>query len=302
MLNAADREVPNLNVIDYGDPKVAHDMANGRMNTEQAQLLANIGSAIRRGHPQWRPGPLRPDRICLVGSGPSLNDTEAALRQAVWEGAVLVTLNGAYHWCIERGLKPQTQIVMDARPSNARFLEPAVPKCNYVLASQCDPRVWDAVEGRDHVWIFHPVIKQEGPTSDLLDQFYGSNWIGVPGGTTVASRAISLLRTAGYVRFDLFGIDCCWMGEGHHAMPQPENAQDRWHPIRAGVTGRPETMRTFRVTPWHLKQAEDLLTMMTVNGQHFTLVPHGDGLFTHLLTALGAADVDSLTLTPTDKE
>jgi len=152
-LNAADRELPTdaLRVVDYGNAKVAHDMANGRMNTDESTVLANIASSIRRGHPQWRGGPLRPDRICLVGSGPSLKDTEAELRQAVWEGAVLVTLNGAYHWCIERGLRPQTQNVMDARTSNARFLEPAVPKCNYVLASQCDPAVWDAVEDREHV-------------------------------------------------------------------------------------------------------------------------------------------------------
>lgn len=299
MLNAADREVPadELRIIDYGNDKVAYDMANGRMNTNEDQVLANIASSIRRGHSQWRPGPLRPERICLVGSGPSLKDTEEELRQAIWEGAILVTMNGGYHWCIERGLQPKTQIVMDARASNARFVSPAVPKCNYVLASQCDPAVWDAVDGRDHVWIFHAVVKKEGATSELLDRFYAEQWIGIAGGTTVATRAIGLLRTAGYLRFDLFGVDCCWMGDVHHALPQPENDHDRWSLVHAGVRDKPESMRTFRVCHWHLKQAEDLLTTMKVNGAHFTLAPHGDGLFTHLLTALGSDDLDSLTVT-----
>jgi hypothetical protein len=38
---------------------------------------------------------------------------------------------------------------------------------------------------------------------------------------------------------------------------------------------------------------------MKVNGQFFTLTPHGDGMFSHLLRALGTDDLDSLTL---DKE
>jgi hypothetical protein len=299
LLNVTD-PVPSsdlLKVIDYADPQVARDMASGKMNTDEVRVLANIAAAVRRGHPQWRGGPPRPERICLVGSGPSLNDTEDELRRAVWEGAALVTMNGAYHWCIERGLKPQTQIVMDARASNARFLEPAVPKCNYILASQCDPACWDVVEGRDHVWIFHAVVKKEGAASEYLDTYYAGQWVGIAGGTTVATRAIGLLRTAGYLRFDLFGIDCCWFGDVHHALPQPENAHDRWVLVQAGVRDKPETMRTFRVTHWQLKQAEDLLTIMNVNGRHFALTAHGDGMFAHLLRSLGSDDLDSLTLT-----
>jgi len=287
MLNAADAVSP-LQVIDYADAHVAHAMANGRMNTPEDQILENIRSSIRRGHPQMRTWPVRPDRICLVGSGPSLNDTFEELRDLVWDGAALVTLNGAYHWCIAHGLKPTTQIVMDARASNVRFVQPPVPRCRYVLASQCAPAVWDAVAGREDVWIFHAVVKQEGPTSDLLDAFYAGNWFGVGGGTTVATRALSLLRMAGYVRFDLFGVDCCWRGDDHHALPQPENVRDQRVRVRAGVKDRPDTMRDFSVAPWMLKQCEDALTIIKINGDHFQLQVHGDGLLAHMLTVLGA--------------
>jgi len=145
-------------------------------------------------------------------------------------------------------------------------------------------------------------VKKEGATSDLLDRYYAEQWIGIGGGTTVATRAISLLRTAGYLRFDLFGVDCCWIGDVHHAMPQPENDRDKWTLVHAGVRDKPETTRTFRVSHWQLKQAEDLLTMMKVNGAHFTLASHGDGLFTHLLYALGSDDVDSLSLTEKESQ
>jgi hypothetical protein len=297
MLNAADvPSSPLPQVVDYADPVVANKMANGRMNTHEQKLCENIRSAIRRGHPQMRGGPVQAQRICLVGSGPSLASTEGELRELLWQGAILVTLNGAYHWCRERNLRPQTQIVMDARASNARFVTPYTPKCNYVLASQCDPSVWDAVQGYPDVWIWHPVVKSEGATSQLLDEYYGGNWIGIGGGTSVATRAINLLRTAGYVHFSLFGIDCCWQANEHHAFPQPENNHDADHrsTIRASVSGSKDS-REFVVSPWMLKQAEDFCVSLKVNGKHYFLDVHGDGLLAYLVNTLGAPEDVSFT-------
>jgi hypothetical protein len=285
-----------LSVIDYHDPIVADRMANGRMNVGEDGILANIRSSIRRGHTQMRGGPVRPERICLVGSGPSLNDTLDELRALVWDGAILVTLNGAYHWCIERGLQPRTQIVMDARPSNARFVNPPVPGCRYVLASQCDPDVWDAVEGRDDVWIFHSVVKQEGVLSEALDRYYGGQWVGIGGGTTVATRAINLLRTAGYVRYDLFGIDCCWHGDQHHALSQPENDHEQRFRVMAGLKDKPETQRAFITSTPMLKQYEDFLVTMKVNGAHFKLAVHGRGMLAYTLGILGQQGLDDVTV------
>lgn len=295
MLNAASQpELPRP--IHYEDASVARGMAAGGMNTTDEQVLANIKSAIRRGHPQMRTGKNRSERICLVGSGPSLNSSLDELRQLIWEGAILVTMNGAYHWCIEHNLRPQTQIVMDARPSNARFLQPEVPKCNYVLASQCAPEAWDAVEGRPHVFIFHALVKSGEEAATVLDACYVGNWIGIGGGVTVASRAIYLLRTMGYLKFDLFGIDCCWTGDTHHAMPQPENQRDTRFLVTVGERGRVESDRTFRVSPWHLKQYEDFLTLLAMNGHYFALTSHGDGMLTHALSILGADSPLSMSL------
>lgn len=297
MLNQADvPATPLEGVVDYQDPVVAKHMAGGVMNVEETQVLANISASIRRGFPQMRTGPVRGDRICLVGSGPSLQETEDELRELLWGGAILVTMNGAYHWCRERNLRPNTQIVMDARPSNSRFVTPYTPKCNYVLASQCAPEVFDAVADYPDAWIFHAVLKSEGITSQLLDQYYGGQWIGVGGGTTVATRAIHLLRMAGYVRFDLFGIDCCWHGDQHHAMVQPENDGDKKTRITVGVRGE-DKQTPFLCSPWHIKQFEDFMTIMKINGKHFRLAVHGKGMLAHVVRELGHADLDTIDFT-----
>lgn len=299
VLNASDAVVADPQVIAYEHPSLAHAMASGRMNTDESGLLANIRHAVRQGHPQMRTWPARGERICLVGSGPSLNDTEADLRQAVWDGAQVVTMNGAYHWCIDHGIQPKTQIVMDARPSNARFVEPYVSGCRYVLASQCAPETWAAVQGRSDVWIWHAVVRAEDPITAFLDEFYGGHWFGVGGGTSVATRALMLLRMAGYLRFDLFGVDCCWIGAEHHALPQPENAGEARMRVAAGDAARPETMRAFDVSAWHLKQFEDFCSVLKVNGHHFSLTVHGDGLLAYIMRTLGQ-DVEHALVRPSD--
>lgn len=257
---------------------------HGGVNTPDAQILDHIRFAIRQGHPQIKRQGLQMDRICLVGSGPSLADTERELVDLLHAGAKLVTVNGAYRWCLERNLKPQTQIVLDARPENVRFLDPEVPGCHYVLASQCHPDVWRAVAGREKVWIFHG-LNPENPERGILDEYYLGHWHGVAGGTTVTTRAIALLRMLGYLRFDLFGIDSCWMGAHHHAFAQPENDADRRLTVTASPSGHPELARTFTVAPWHLKQLEDFLQFIRINGQHVLLHVHGDGLIAYALRA-----------------
>jgi hypothetical protein len=255
-------------------------LANGRVNTDDAAILAHVSANIRRGHPQVKQQPPQPDRVCLVGSGPSLNDTFDELRELVFDGAKLVTMNGAYQWCLERNLRPSAQIVLDARASNARFLEPAVPNCRYLLASQCHPDTFAAASGRD-VWIFH-AAGPDAAFKEVLDAYYLQQWHGVVGGTTVFTRALALLRMIGFLRFDVFGVDSCWMGDAHHALAQPENEGDKRHVVRVthqdGVEGR-----EFTCAPWHMKQFEDFLQMIRVNGHQFLLNVHGDGLLAYAM-------------------
>lgn len=303
MLNATDvppKDSSSFQIIDYADAVVKEAMTSGGvMNVDDATLLANIASSIRLGHSQMRPGPLRKERIVLLGSGPSLDEAEDAIRQLVWEGnTTLVTLNGSYHWAIAHKLRPNIQIVMDARPSNARFLNPPVGQCRYVLASQCAPETFAAVAGRPDTWIFHAVVREEDEATKILDQHYLGNWLGVGGGTTVATRAIHLLRMVGYVQYDLFGIDCCWRGAQHHAVEQPENEHDNRFAMDLTVPGH-ESMR-FWLSPWHLKQFEDFLAVLKLNGQHFQLTVHGGGLLAHAIRLLGT-DAEGLSLKGTDE-
>ncbi len=279
MINASEQLVENVKVID------GVEFVDGKVNVSDGVLLANVRHAIRLPYPQVRPQAPNYERVVLVGGGPSLKDTEPELVELIREGAQLVTMNGAYHWALEHNLRPQSQIVMDARPENARFLQPAVPRCNYLLASQCAPETWAAVQGRSNVWIFHAASGTDNELKRLLDAYYLDQWFGVGGGVTVASRAISLLRTLGYLRFDLFGVDSCWMDGQHHAFPQIENERDRRVGVTVELLDGSGQQKTFTCSPWHVKQFEDFLQIIRINGHHFQLNVHGEGMLAYALRA-----------------
>jgi hypothetical protein len=251
----------------------------GDLNVPMTDVMAHIQHAIRQGHPQVRVQDVRQERVVLVGSGPSLAETEGELRDLVYAGAKIVTMNAGYHWCLARNFFPSAQIVLDAKPSTARFLEPAIPRCKYFAASQCHPAVWAVLKGRPLVYIWHS-LNPEHPEAAALDTFYGEakNWCGIVGGTTVATRAIMLLRTLGFLKFDLFGVDSCWLDDQHHALDQPENQRDRCLKLTITPSHSTQAPETFLVAPWHIKQLEDVLLTIRTNGQHFVLNVHGRGL------------------------
>jgi hypothetical protein len=263
----------------------------GRINVEDEALVQNIRQSIRLGYPQIWPQPLKYDRVALVGGGPSLEQTFDELRDLVWSGAKLVTVNGAYRYCVERNLTPSAQIVLDARAHTAKFLDPVVPGCRYYLASQCHPEIWRAVEGREHVGIFHALSREEEGAREL-DKYYLNQWTPITGGTTVVMRSLGLLRTIGYVRFDLFGVDSCYLDGVGHAYSQPENDKDRKMVFTVHPTGHPEMGRKFVCSPWMLKQLECFLLLLRLNGKHFRITVHGDGLLAYALSA--SADIQMI--------
>ncbi len=288
-------ELKELKVIS-GDV-VEKTLKARKLNVLHTVLEDNIASSIRRGHPQAQPSSVKKEVVCLVGGGPSLTDTEDELRQLIFEGALVVTVNGSYNWCIERNIRPSAQVIIDARSFNTRFLEPEVPNCRYYIGSQAHPDVWDAVEGREFACIFHsvgpPDEEGENTLRKILDTYYMENWVGTGGGTTVTSRALGLMRMLGYIRFHLFGVDCCWLEGQHHAYDQPEN-HDSFALAKTHPDDRPDLAREFRVAHWHLKQFEDFLKFIAVQGDKFLLNVHGDGLLAHALKTNSEVVIEEL--------
>lgn len=252
-----------------------------RVNTNEDKILENINSSIRRQLPQFDPHPDRPGEVAIVGGGWSLDEKE--ILETCWKtGAPIIALNGAGKWLMERNIRPAVLMVLDARPQNAEFIVD-IPGCKYMIASQCDPTVFEACEGE--AYIYHVVsTDDESETKDLLDRFYQKAWVNVIGGSTVGLRSITLARMMGFRFMHLFGFDSCMSPEGEmHPYPQEWNVEGcgRMYWSVNGPNG--SEGREFVCTTWQASQAQNFRDFLAKNGNHFRLSIHGDGLLAYIL-------------------
>lgn len=251
------------------------------LNVKESDIIEQVGLNIKRHLPQAQPHAPNSNTVALVCGGPSLITMEKELAKASWDGAKVVCVNGTYRWCIERNIRPSAVVLLDAREFNARFVEPDVKGCRYLLASQCHPEAFELTLDRD-VTIWHACSAGQ-PELDLLNDYYFGRCFPVTIGTTVAIRAVSLLRMLGFQNFDIFGLDSCWMDNKHHAYDQRENDRDQCIPVWLTPEGRADLRKQFFCAPWMMKQAEDFQQLIRERGNDFRLNVRGDGLIASIM-------------------
>lgn len=262
-------------------------VSRGVINTGTDEVVENIRSAIARNIQQIKPHMLQNTPVMILAGGPTLNQFEDEIRQKRDEGMKLITTNGTYNWCLERGIVPSAQIIVDAREFNKRFVETIHPTCKYFLASQCHPAVFDAVPP-EQTYIWHAAM-YEG-IADELDALYGPKdeaWFPVPGGSTVMLRALPLLRMLGFHRFEIYGFDSCLMDGEHHAYRQDENEYERR--VKVSIGGR-----VFECHAWMASQLQEFVDLMRKLADEVQLVVHGNGAIAHIIET--AAEPDELEL------
>lgn len=255
---------------------------HGDINEEESRITDNIRFNSQQGWQQVIPHPQQETEVMILGGGPSLKRHLPEIQKLRADGVKLVTLNGAYNWCLENGLIPSAQIIVDAREFNARFTKPVVDECKYLLASQCHPSVFEGLP-KDRTYLWHA---RSDKWDDVIAE-YNPKYFPIPGGSTALLRAIPLLRMLGFYRFHLFGCDSCLDNGGHHAYSQPENDNETVIPIM--VTGDPAG-RVFYCHPWMASQGEEFITLIRKLGDEFELIVHGDGLLANILT-VGASHI-----------
>ena len=196
------------------------------------------------------------------------------IKQNRADGVKLLTLNGAYNWAVRHGVIPSAQCVVDARPFNARFVDPVVDDCKYLISSQCDPAVLEHLP-RDRTFLWHTSADM---IEDILKEAYPIQYFVIPGGSTVLLRAIPLMRMLGYSKFILYGCDSCVDDGMHHAYEQKENDNEPVFPVVVHPGGR-----LFYCTTWQISQAQELLTLIKYLGDEIQLDIKGDGLLAHMI-------------------
>ncbi len=250
-------------------------------NVDDDVILQQVMDNVKRQLPQVMPYASNDKTVALICGGPSLRTTLDELREAIAEGCKVVALNGAYQWCIDHDILPSAMVMLDARKFNARFVSTPVKGCKYLLASQCHPDAFEICADRD-VTIFH-CCSGGDMEYQILKEFYFGRLFPIPIGTTVAIKGIQVLNMLGFKRFDIFGMDSCWIRNEHHSYPQEENNLDKYMPAWLTPNERPDLAEQFFCAPWMMRQAMDFQKLVHDRGNDFELNVRGDGLIAAIL-------------------
>lgn len=250
-------------------------------NTGTDKLLANVW-ANREAAPWICSSPAHEGVALLVGTGPSLLESIDVIRAYVQNGAVIFALNNAGKILQDAGIHPKYQVILDARPDNAKFLGHAD---TYLLGSQVDPSLFAEVSGHALQW--HAYM-------DGIDPLFPDAPLTlIGGGTTVGLSCMALCYAMGYRKLHLFGYDSSFRGQDTHAAPQQRNEQER---VGFEVTVND---RVFITNAAMAKQAEIFPTFaQSLADLDVVIKVYGDGLLPFIAHAMNRAPAQSNYLEP----
>jgi len=249
------------------------------LNVDEQVVYDNVLANLRLNLQEVCPHDTQDIEIMLLAGGPSLGDFEAEIRRKRNDGMYIITTNGTYNWCLERGIKPSAQIVVDSREFNRRFVTPVIPNCRYLLSSQCHPMtVASTPPAQTLLWHAGAAPKvREAIDTYVAESGANREWYPIHGGSTVMMRAIPLLRTLGFRKLHVYGFDSCLRGSEHHAYTQTENDGQTIVEVRVGG-------RKFHCTGWMWEQAYEFIDLTKMIADVVDLEVYGDGLIAHIIS------------------
>lgn len=214
--------------------------------------------------PRLTPQPARDDTVAIVGFGPSLRQTWREIKTPH-----IITTSGAHDFLIERGRRPTWHVEFDPRPHKAFFLQRPHLDVIYLLASQCNPNLFDQLAG-NKVMLWHGMGGDGLDDADLVIEKEGDDGILLFGGSNAGLRAFLIGHVLGFRRFELFGLDCSYVEDATWAGPHSGEAHTKFIVECSG--------RRFLTGDVMINAAEELFAFINgLDGCQVTI--HGDHLF-----------------------
>lgn len=241
------------------------------LNTPMETMIEQAEKNISRGLPLFIEQPANTGEAIIVAGGPSLEDTLTNLRMHHDRGGVIFALNGVHDYLIERGIVPEFHVMLDARRENVRFVRKPHKEVTYLMAAQCHPDVFDALDGFN-VTVWAANLESPEQEQALAAKFPNIPLMLVGGGATVGLKTMNLAFLWGFRRMSLYGMDSSYRGDENHAYRQDLNDRESRMTIHAAG-------RDFVCAPWMAKQAQEFqrqFWQLAAEGCRVNV--HGDGL------------------------
>lgn len=236
-----------------------------------------IPGNLARGHPKLHTLPgwktLKGDApLALIGGGPSLADTLEELK----DFPVTMCAGSTHDWLIEHGHIPTFCTIADPDPVCANYIRRAHPDVEYLVATQCHPSVYEALEGKRirtwHLW----------PCDEEFLVKHDPTWEAVGGGCTVGLRNVSIAVMMGFKNVHFFGYDSCYGETRSHVQDFSQEGEEAFLgdtynvSVNFGTNGPGE--KVFRCAGYMMAQAQHFKEMLCEYGNIIEPTFHGSGL------------------------
>lgn len=248
-------------------------------NTREDETDRHVRINGKRGLPWFTAQDMHKGTAVLVGGAPSLKETLPHIRARKKRGQKIWALNGVHDYLIENGIIPDVMVMMDARQDNVKFVQKPHKDVHYLICSKCHPDVFDALEGHN-VTLWHAYTNYQDTWLAREFPDHAEPYVMVGGGTTVGSRALYLVKQAGFYKIHLYGYDSSYRDDEDHAYKQPVDSADPKVECFVGD-------KKFVTRPWMIKQLHSLVDQMSIlmNGRPPCQIQvHGDGLFPYYVS------------------
>jgi len=252
------------------------------------QIAANIVHALNTGYPEFCEAmPVHDRTVSICGSAPSLKRTWPELSGDIW------VCNDAGWMLMDRGIVPTYWMVWDPQPLVIECFRRTHQDTTYLVASMCDPGVFDLLKSRGHkVIIWHPWMGDALPIMEWLVGAesksrllcgFGLEIPGTPPDQVVAtsaavSRSAQMAPLFGYRDIRLHGMDSsCERGVVHFEDLRVDHGQlliATW----VSLLGMPGTRRKFVTTPQMRRQIKEFVPLVrALHAMECRVTVHGDG-------------------------
>jgi hypothetical protein len=231
------------------------------------QLSANVSACFERNPPRFvdmLDGYKAKGRLAICAGGPSMKGQIDKIRRF---DRVMVCAS-THEFFVREGIPFDFAVIFDPTPDDNRFYEKTRAGALYLVASICDPSLFEALrDNRVRVW--HPA------GSVAHEEYRGEPC--VTGGSTAALRALVLAYLLGHRRQYLFGFDSSYAGDDRHAYAHPDDADcSRDVRVRFGS-------REFSTNYQLMSQANEFMLQVRSYGDKFHPIAYGDGLLQTML-------------------
>lgn len=234
------------------------------------QLARNIRENLKRPVLRFhaRPGGLysvRHGALAIVAAGPSLRETINRVRDFEY----VLVCGSAHDYVVRAGIVPTYALVADGGMEDKGNLSLPQQETNYLIASQCDPGLFEHLSGHKvEMWHYKDQCARGEEEVKLLGGEPSLAW-----GGSVGVLAISIAMALGFQHLHFFGLDSCYgdFGLAHHCTQ---------------IAGAMEGQKTIAKVGKHefisdvglMEQSNQYFRLVEVYGKYFHSTIHGGGL------------------------